>query len=204
MRAVCSNAAGLVDRLVELPCPLRATMQGPKSSSCSLLTNSVSMLLMPADWTTPGGSNPEHRCTPPISMLKACGRHFRRHVANARPIGLLCPKAPATSPIRRERRLRQSPQCVGQGLWPSPLTATRTFFCGDMPISVTSYARSRSRSFRHHSIVMRLVMRGEPACSDRVAQAYVADRLRQDAAGSPLAEAEFQDRCIKPLGHLPR
>src|SRR5262249_17289834 len=60
----------LVDRLVELPCPLRATMQGPKPSSCSLSTNSVSMPSMLADWTTPGGSNPEHQCTPPISMLK--------------------------------------------------------------------------------------------------------------------------------------
>jgi hypothetical protein len=66
--------------------------------------NSVSMLSMPADWTTPGGSNPEHRCTPPISMLKACGRHFRRHAANARPIGPPRPKAPATLPIRRKER----------------------------------------------------------------------------------------------------
>src|SRR6516165_1717512 len=114
MRAICSNAVGLVDRLVELHCPLRATMQGPKPSSCSLSTNSVSMPSMPADWTTPGGSNPEHQCTPPISILKACGRHFRRHAANARPIGPPRPKAPATSPIRRERRLRQSRQCVGQ------------------------------------------------------------------------------------------
>src|SRR6516165_3175636 len=47
MRAICSNAVGLVDRLVELPCPLRATMQGPKPSSCSLSTNSVSMPSMP-------------------------------------------------------------------------------------------------------------------------------------------------------------
>ena len=49
MRAICSNAVGLVDRLVELPCPLRATMQRPKPSSCSLSTNSVSMPSMPAD-----------------------------------------------------------------------------------------------------------------------------------------------------------
>src|SRR5262249_41169364 len=111
--AICSNAVGLVDRLVELPCPLRVTMQRPRPSSCSLSTNSVSMRSMPADWTTPGGSNPEHRCTLPISMLKACGRHFRRHAANARPIGPPRPKAPATLPIRRERRLRQSRQCVG-------------------------------------------------------------------------------------------
>src|SRR6516165_3526227 len=104
MRAICSNAVGLVDRLVELPCPLRVTMQRPRPSSCSLSMNSVSMLSMPADWTTPGGSNPEHRCTPPTSMLKACGRHFRRHAANARPIGRPRPKAPATLPIRRERR----------------------------------------------------------------------------------------------------
>jgi len=40
MRAICSNAVGLVDRLVELPCLLRATMQRPKPSSCSLSTNS--------------------------------------------------------------------------------------------------------------------------------------------------------------------
>jgi len=106
MRAICSNAVGLVDRLVELPCLLRATMQRPKPSSCSLSTNSVSMPSMPADWTTPGGSNPEHQCTPPISMLKACGRHFRRHAANARPIGPPRPKAPATLLIRRERKLR--------------------------------------------------------------------------------------------------
>ena len=162
------------------------------------------MLSMPADWRTPGGSNPEHRCTPPISMLKACGRHFRRHAANARPIGPPRPKAPATLPIRRERRLRQSRQCVGQGLWPSPLTATRTFFCGDTPISVTSYARSRSRSFRHHSIVMRLVMRGEHQRDPTALRKRKPDRIRQDAAGSPLAEAEFQDRCLKPLGYLPR
>src|SRR6516162_1120103 len=136
MRAICSNAVGLVDRLVELPCPLRVTMQRPRPSSCSLSMNSVSMLSMPADWTTPGGSNPEHRCTPPTSMLKVCGRHFRRHAANARPIGRPRPKAPATLPIRRERRLRQSRQCVGEArhdMGPSPLTA---FFCGDIPISL--------------------------------------------------------------------
>src|SRR5262249_60560692 len=34
--AICSNAVGLVDRLVELPCPLRVTMQRPRPSSCSL------------------------------------------------------------------------------------------------------------------------------------------------------------------------
>src|SRR5262249_55671927 len=115
MRAICSNAVGLVDRLVELPCPFRAKMQRPRPSSCRLSMNPVSMLSMPADWTTPGGSNPERWCTPPISMLKACGRHFRRHAANARPIGPPRPKAPATLPIRPERRLRQSRQCVGQG-----------------------------------------------------------------------------------------
>jgi hypothetical protein len=124
MRAICSNAVGLADRLVELPCPLRATMQRPRPSSCSLSMNSVSMRSMPADWTSPGGSNPEHRCTLPISMLKACGRHFRRHAANARPIGPPRPKAPATLPIRRERRLRQSRQCVGPRpprFWPRPI-----------------------------------------------------------------------------------
>jgi hypothetical protein len=52
--------------------------------------------------------------------LKACGRHFRRHAANARPIGPPRPKDPATLPIRRERRPRHSRQCAR--LWPSPLT----------------------------------------------------------------------------------
>src|SRR5262249_52320903 len=114
-------------------------MQRLRPSSCSLSTSSVSMPSMPADWTTPGGSNPEHQCTPPISMLKACGRHFRRHAANAHPIGPPRPKAPATLPIRRERRVAS----VASVRWPRPprlcpsaLTATRTFFCGDTPISL--------------------------------------------------------------------
>ena len=47
-------------------------------------------------------------------LQTACGRHFRRHAANARPIGPPRSKAPATLPIRRERRLRQSRQCVGE------------------------------------------------------------------------------------------
>src|SRR5262245_22785880 len=74
-----------------------------------------------------------------ISMLKACGRHFRRHAANAHPIGPPRPKAPATLPIRRERRVAS----VASVRWPRPprlcpsaLTATRTFFCGDTPISL--------------------------------------------------------------------
>src|SRR5262245_10866555 len=49
------------------------------------------------------------------------------------------PKAPATLPIRRERRVAS----VASVRWPRPprlcpsaLTATRTFFCGDTPISL--------------------------------------------------------------------
>jgi hypothetical protein len=50
---------------------------------------------------------------------------------------------------------------------------------------------------------MRLVMRGEHQRDPTALRKRKPDRIRQDAAGSPLAEAEFQDRCLKPLGYLP-
>ena len=98
---------------------------------------------------TPSGSNPEHQCIPLISMLKACGRHFRRHAANARPIGPPRPKAPATLPIRRERRVASVASVRWPRpprLWPSPLRSP-DFFLRRHANLVTSYVRSRSRSF---------------------------------------------------------
>src|SRR5215467_666641 len=110
---------------------------------------------------TPGGSNPEHQCTPPISMPKACGRHFRRHAANARPIGPPRLKAPATLPIRRERRLRQSPLAKAATTLAEPIDRNPEPFS-----AATCQSRYVLRAFeeqilQHHSIVMRLVMRGE-------------------------------------------
>ena len=94
-------------------------------------------------------------------MPKACGRHFRRHAANARPIGPPRLKAPATLPIRRERRLRQSPLAKAATTLAEPIDRNPEPFS-----AATCQSRYVLRAFeeqilQHHSIVMRLVMRGE-------------------------------------------